>query len=90
MLMTLSQDYNLCLISDFYRFFTAKLQFYYITVTEDVPVAPLVNLKESYDNMKILGTLHYKYNTYKWQICDDLKVIAMQRGFTKYCFFLYM
>ncbi|CAH1388743.1 unnamed protein product, partial [Nezara viridula] len=33
-----------------------------------------------------------KYQDYQWQICGDLKVVAillgMQRGFTKFCCFL--
>jgi len=55
-----------------------------------IPIALLVHLKESYDNMKTLIDA-IKYNTHKWQICDNLKVIGMhmdmQEGFTKYCFF---
>lgn len=56
-----------------------------------VPVAHAVNMKESYDNMKLLlGKI--KYKDFKWNICGDLKVVAlllgMQLGYTKYCCFL--
>ena len=44
--------------------------------------------KESYEDMKIL-TEAINYDKFKWQICGDLKVIALllglQHGFTKYC-----
>jgi len=33
-----------------------------------------------------------KHDKFKWQICGDLKVIALllglQQGFTKYCFYI--
>ena len=48
-------------------------------------------VKESYDTMKRM--LQYiKYEQHQWQICGDLKVIAillgMQLGYTKHCCFL--
>jgi hypothetical protein len=50
-----------------------------------------VNMKQSYENMKLpLEKIHYE--KYKWNICGDLKVIALllrlQLGNTKYCCFL--
>ena len=48
-------------------------------------------MKESYENIKLLLT-KLNYEVYQWQICGDLKVIAiilgMQLGYTKYCCFL--
>jgi len=57
-----------------------------------IPVAHAFRIKESDDNMKQL--LQYiKYDTYKWNICADLKVIALllglQLGYTKFPCFLY-
>jgi len=50
-----------------------------------------VHNKESYENMKILKEA-INYDKFKWQICGDLKVIALllglQQGFTKYCCFI--
>jgi hypothetical protein len=48
-------------------------------------------MKESYENMKLLlEKIHYE--RYKWDICGDLKVIALllrlQLGYAKYCCFL--
>lgn len=56
-----------------------------------VPLAHAVNMKESQESMKlILGKIHY--SKYNWNICADLKVVAMltglQGGYTKYCCFL--
>jgi len=52
-----------------------------------IPVGHLVH-NESYENMKILMEA-INYNKFKWQICGDLKVIALilglKQGFTKYC-----
>ena len=55
------------------------------------PLAHAFGIKESYDSMKQL--LQYiKYDTYKWNICADLKVIALllglQLGDTKFPCFL--
>jgi len=51
-----------------------------------IPVGHSVHNKESYENMKILMEAVY-YDKFKWQICGDLKVIALllglQQGFTK-------
>jgi hypothetical protein len=61
-------------------------------VLPSIPVAHVFGIKESDDSIKQL--LHYiKYDTYKWNICADLKVIALllglQFGYTKFpCFFL--
>jgi hypothetical protein len=48
-------------------------------------------MKESYEDMKLLlERIHYE--KYKWNICRDLKVIALLLGlklaYTKYCCFL--
>jgi hypothetical protein len=56
-----------------------------------VPLPHAVNMKESYENTKLLlEKIHYE--KYKWNICGDLKVIALllglQLGYTKYCCFL--
>jgi hypothetical protein len=56
-----------------------------------IPVGPSVHNKESYENMKILMEA-INYDKFKWQICGDLKVIALPHGlqqvFTKYCCFI--
>jgi hypothetical protein len=56
-----------------------------------IPVGHSVHNKEPYENMKILMQA-INYDTFKWQICGDLKVIALllglQQGFTKYCCFI--
>jgi len=52
-----------------------------------IPVGPSVHNKEPYENVKIL-TEAINYDKFKWQICGDLKVIALllglQQGFKKY------
>jgi hypothetical protein len=55
-------------------------------VLPSIPVAHAFGLKQSEDSVKQL--LQYiKYHTYKWNICLDLKVIALllglQLGYTK-------
>ncbi|KAL4718315.1 hypothetical protein ACJJTC_009937 [Scirpophaga incertulas] len=50
-----------------------------------IPVAYSVSMKETYDNLgAVLRAI--KYEDFKWQICGDLKVIAilmgLQGGFT--------
>lgn len=56
-----------------------------------IPLAHAVGLKENYDNMKLLLS-SIKYENFSWQICGDLKVIAillgLQLGYTKFCCFL--
>jgi len=56
-----------------------------------VPIAYATNLKEAYENLKILLE-KIQYDKYCWTICCDLKVIALlmgkQIGYTKFCFFL--
>jgi len=56
-----------------------------------IPVGHSVHNKEPYENMKILMEA-INYDKFKWQICGDLKVIALviglQQGFTKYCCFI--
>ena len=44
-----------------------------------IPVGHSVQNKESYENMKILMEA-INYNKFKWQICGDLKVIALLLG----------
>ena len=59
------------------------------TVTS-IPVGHSVHNKKSYKNMKILMEA-INYDNFKWQICGDLKVIALLlglQGFTKYCCFI--
>lgn len=52
-----------------------------------LPIAHAVDLKENCDNMALILNL-INYKRFEWQICADLKVIAillgMQAGFTKY------
>ena len=52
-----------------------------------IPVGHSVHNKESCENMKILMEA-INYDKFKWQICGDLKVVALllglQQGFTKY------
>jgi len=60
-------------------------------VLPSIPIAHAFGIKESDDNMKQL--LQYiKYDTYKWNICADLKVIAillgLQLGYTEFPCFL--
>lgn len=56
-----------------------------------VPIGHSVNMKETYDNLKMLLRC-IKYDDHKWNICADLKVVALltglQSGYTKYCCFL--
>lgn len=56
-----------------------------------IPLAYSVSMKESYVNMVVILNA-IKYQDFKWQICGDLKVIAillgLQGGYTKYCCFL--
>lgn len=56
-----------------------------------VPVAHATNMKETYENMKLLLD-KIRYSQYSWNICADLKVVAMltglQGGYTKFCCFL--
>jgi len=56
-----------------------------------VPLAHAANMKESYESMNLLlGKI--KYDEFKWNLCSDLKVVAlllrMQLGYIKYCCFL--
>jgi len=56
-----------------------------------IPVGNSVRNKESYENMKILIEA-FNYDKFKWQICSDLKVIAillgLKQGFKKFCCFI--
>ncbi|KAJ8886487.1 hypothetical protein PR048_012698 [Dryococelus australis] len=49
-------------------------------------------MKESYSNMKLILRV-IKYHEFQWQICRDLKVVAlllgMQLGYTKFCCFIF-
>jgi hypothetical protein len=61
------------------------------SVLPSIPVAHAFGIKESDDSMKQL--LQYiKYDTFRWKICADLKVIALllgqQLGYTKFSCFL--
>jgi hypothetical protein len=57
-----------------------------------IPVGHSVHNKESYENMKILMEAII-YDKDKWQICGDLKAIALllglQKRFTKYYCFIH-
>jgi hypothetical protein len=48
-------------------------------------------MKESYENMKFILEM-IQYEKYNWNICGDLKVIAvllgLQLGYTRICCFL--
>jgi len=48
-------------------------------------------MKETYENMEML-LKHIQYSKYNWNICGDLKVVAlllgMQLRYTKYCCFV--
>lgn len=56
-----------------------------------VPIAHSAGLKETYDNMKLV-LVKIKYEEHQWQICEDVKVVALilglQLGYTKFCCFL--
>ena len=56
-----------------------------------IPVGYAIHMKETYENMKdMLNCINY--DRYKWQVCGDLKMVAillgLQLGYTKYCCFL--
>ena len=56
-----------------------------------IPVGYAVHIKETYDNIRVL-LKYINYNQHQWQLCGDLKVVALvvglQLGYTKYCCFL--
>jgi len=56
-----------------------------------VPLTYATNMKETYENLKILLE-KIQYDKYCWTICCDLKVIALlmglQLGYIKFCCFL--
>jgi hypothetical protein len=60
-------------------------------VLPSIPVDYAVNMKESYDNMKLL-LYCVNCKKYQWQLCGDLAVVAvllgLQQGYTKFCCFL--
>ena len=60
-------------------------------VKPSTPIAYGAHMKETYDNMKILLS-KIRYDQHSWNICCDLKVIALllglQQGYTKFCCFL--
>jgi len=63
---------------------------YYETpcIIPSFPLAHEVNVKESYESvMLLLGKI--KYDEFKWNLCGNLKVVAlllgMQLEYTKYC-----
>ena len=60
-------------------------------VLPSIPIGYAAHMKETYENMKqLLQCINYEQ--YSWQLCGDLKVIAillgLQGGYTKYCCFL--
>ena len=56
-----------------------------------VPLVYCINMKEIFENMSLLLE-KMQYNKFKWNICADLKVIALllslQLGYAKFCYFL--
>lgn len=60
-------------------------------ILPSIPIGHAVHMKESYENMKTL-LLRIKYDEHQWQICGDLKVVALllglQLGYTKFCCFI--
>ena len=60
-------------------------------VHPSIPVGYGAHMKETYENMKLL-LKHIQYTKYNWNICGDLKVVAlllgMQLGYTKYCCYI--
>jgi hypothetical protein len=49
-----------------------------------VPLSHATNIKEFYENMKLLLET-IQYEKYNWNICGDLKVPTLQLGYTKFC-----
>jgi hypothetical protein len=68
-----------------------KLLFYITGINSQVPLSHAANMKESYVDMKLLLE-KIQYEKYNWNICGDLKVIALllglQLGYTKFGCFL--
>ena len=60
-------------------------------ILPSLPVAYGAHFKETYNILKLILE-KVDYVKYKWQICADLKVVALilglQTGYTKYCCFL--
>ena len=56
-----------------------------------IPVAHAVQLKETYETIKLLLDA-LQYPKYSWKICGDLKIksliLGLQLGYTKYMFFV--
>ena len=85
-------------VSDQWRLFidasktSLKAVFLYNGNTKpSLPLAYAVNMKESYESMKILLEA-IEYSKYSWKVCGDLKVISLlprlQLGYTKHMCFL--
>ena len=60
-------------------------------ILPSIPIGHAVHMKETYSNMKqLLDSINY--DKYKWQLCGDLKVLAillgLQQGYTKFCCFI--
>ena len=68
-----------------------KLRFYFTGINSQVPLCHAANTKESYENMKLFLE-KIQYEIYNWNICGNLKVIALllglQLGNKKFCCFL--
>jgi len=79
------------LFLDSYKLSLKAVLFHSGNTLPSIPVGHSVHNEESYENMKILMEA-INYDKFKWQICSDLKVIALllglQQGFTKYCSFI--
>jgi len=83
-----SDEWRLCIDSS--KFSRNAVFLHNETVLPSIPIAHAFGIKESDDNMKQL-VQYLKYDTYKRNICADLKVIALlfglQLGYTEFtCF----
>ena len=95
----LFKEFNMIHCSDEWRLFvdSSKVSLKVVllhngNVLPSIPVEHALGIQESDDSMKQL--LQYiKCDTYTWNICADLKVIALllgvQLGYTKFPFFLF-
>jgi hypothetical protein len=82
---------ELRLFIDYFKVSLKAVLLHSVSVLPSIPVAHAFGIKESDCSMKHL--LQYiKYDTYKWNICVYLKIIALlfglQLGYTKFPWFL--
>lgn len=61
-------------------------------ILPSIPVGHAVQMKETYDNKKELFRC-VNYDQHQWQLCGELKVVALfldlQIGYTKHYFFFH-